>query len=658
MKLKGKPFLLLLYTIASILYLETVLRLKTASDGFFSQGVGLTVLFALPFALAVFLLCSLFTPGTNRRLAIAFFALFSFLFSSQLMYNITFRTYYSIDFFGMAGEATDFWRETLLIVARNFHWVLAFFAPLIVLVVWGKKWFEFDRIRWQPRTALAVVLVLIQVASVTMVYAGTREPFSPYDLYFQRNYPNLSVERLGLLTTMRLNSQRVATGWTPVLDIPPTSEQPIFPPGKDKERFVPGQVEYNIMDINFKDLYAAETDEVIASMHRYFASVQPTAKNEYTGIYEGYNLIFITGEAFSHLAVHEEVTPTLYKMVHEGYHFTNFYTPVWGASTTDGEYVACTGLIPKSGVRSFPRSHENYLPFVMGNQLARLGYKTMAYHNHTHSYYRRHLSHPNMGYDYKGIGSGLVMTNIWPRSDLEMMEITVPEYIDNEPFHAYYMTVSGHLEYNFFGHAIARRNRHLVEHLPYSDAVRAYLAANIELDKALEHLLNELEEAGIADRTLIVLSSDHWPYGLRDEEIDELAGHYVERHFELHRNALIIYTPGMEPETIEQPASSLDIIPTISNLLGLEFDSRLLMGRDIFSDADPLVIYRCGSFITDKGRYNAQTNKFYPAEHMPANWDYTEYVEEVSAEVNRKFYFSALILDHDYYRILFPDGRP
>lgn len=658
MQKRSKPYALLLYTMGSLLYLETVLRLKTVSGGFFSQGVGLTVLFALPFALMIFLLASMFTPRTNRRVAISLFSLVCFIFSSQLIYNIIFRTYYSIFSAGMAGQAVDYWRETSIIVAKNIHWVLIIFLPLILMLAQGKKWFSFGRIKWQPRTVLAVILVLVQVAGVTMVYAGTREPFSPYDLYFQRNYPNLSVERLGLLTTMRLDSQRLATGWTPVLEAPPASDQPVFPPGKDKERFLPSQVDYNIMEINFKDLYAAETDEIIANMHRYFASVQPTAKNEYTGIYEGYNLIFITGEAFSHLAVHEEVTPTLYKMVHEGYHFKNFYTQVWGVSTSDGEYVACTGLIPKSGVWSFYRSSENYLPFVMGNQLGRLGYRTVAYHNHTYTYYRRHLSHPNMGYDYKGIGNGLVMTNIWPRSDLEMMEITVPEYIGDEPFHAYYMTVSGHLLYNFTGHAIARRNRHLVEHLPYSEVVRAYLAANIELDKALEHLLNELEEAGVADRTLIVLSSDHYPYGLENEEIDELTGHYVERHFELHRNALIIYTPGMEPETIEKPASSLDIIPTISNLLGLEFDSRLLMGRDIFSDADPLVIYACGSFITDKGRYNAKIDKFYPAEHMPPDWDYAQYVEEISAEISRKFYFSALILDHDYYRILFPDGRP
>jgi len=168
-------------------------------------------------------------------------------------------------------------------------------------------------------------------------------------------------------------------------------------------------------------------------MHKYFESVQPTAKNKYTGIYKGYNLILITAESFSPYAVRKDVTPTLYKMVHEGFNFTNFYNPLWGVSTSDGEYVALTSLIPKSGVWSFEKSGSIYLPFVMGNQLKKLDYKTVAYHNHFYTYYSRDISHPNMGYDYKAVGHGLKMKRVWPESDLEMLEKTIPEYINNQP---------------------------------------------------------------------------------------------------------------------------------------------------------------------------------------------------------------------------------
>ena len=283
----------------------------------------------------------------------------------------------------------------------------------------------------------------------------------------------------------------------------------------------------------------------------------------------------------------------------------------------------------------------------MGNQLKKLNYKTVAYHNHTYTYYKRHISHPNMGYEYKGVGNGLNVKKTWPESDIEMMEKTVPEYINSQPFHAYYMTVSGHMQYNFSGNYIALKNKKYVEDLPYSEPCRAYIACQIELDRAMQYLLNQLEKAGIADKTLIAISADHYPYGLENEEIDELAGHHVETNFELYKSPFILYTKGMEPITIDQPCSSLDIIPTLSNMLGLEYDSRLLMGRDIFSDSEPLVIFLNNSFITDKGCYNSKTGEFTPNEGAEID---DGYVKNISEIIKNKFNYSAKILETDYYR--------
>ena len=329
---------------------------------------------------------------------------------------------------------------------------------------------------------------------------------------------------------MRLDIQRHLTGWTPSLNTvtpEPNDQNPI----EEEE----DPIEYNVMDIDFDKLISEETDEEIIKMHKYFRDVQPTPMNDYTGKFQGYNLIMITAEGFSPYAIHQEATPTLYKMVHEGYHFTNFYNPIWEVSTSDGEYVACTGLIPKSGVWSFYESGSNKMPFVMGNQLKKLGYKTIAYHNHTYNYYKRHVSHPNMGYEYKGVGNGLKVKKVWPASDLEMLENTIPEYIDEHPFHAYYMTVSGHLRYTFTGNSMAAKNREVVKDLPYSENAKAYIATQVELDRAMRHLLDQLEKAGIADRTLIAISADHYPYGLAEHEINELAGHEVEKNFELYK---------------------------------------------------------------------------------------------------------------------------
>jgi hypothetical protein len=75
------------------------------------------------------------------------------------------------------------------------------------------------------------------------------------------------------------------------------------------------------------------------------------------------------------------------------------------------------------------------------------------------------------------------------------------------------------------------------------------------------------------------------------------------------------------------------------------------MGRDILSDAEPLVIFSNRSFITDKGRYNAETKKFTPNDGVEVGKDY---VKGISALVNSKFYYSAKILDTDYYSKVLP----
>ena len=186
---------------------------------------------------------------------------------------------------------------------------------------------------------------------------------------------------------------------------------------------------------------------------------------------------------------------------------------------------------------------------------------------------------------------------------------------------------------------------------PYTDAGKAYIACQVEFDRAMEHLLEKLEERGIADKTLIAISSDHYPYGLEKEEIDDLAGHEVEENFELYKSTFILYTQNMDSERVDKPCSSLDIIPTLSNLLGLEYDSRLLMGRDIFSDSEPLVIFSNRSFITDKGKYNSQTGEFIPHDNVKQMDD--SYIRKISNLINTKFYFSAKILDNDYYNIVF-----
>ncbi len=241
-------------------------------------------------------------------------------------------------------------------------------------------------------------------------------------------------------------------------------------------------------------------------------------------------------------------------------------------------------------------------------------------------------------------------TSRWPNSDYEMMQVTMDDYINNEKFLAYYMTVSGHLNYTLDGNAMVYKNWDLVKDLPYSHKAKSYIAANIELDKAIGEILSRLEQAGKLEDTVIVLSGDHYPYGLTLNEINEISTYERDDTFEKYHMPLLIWSGSMkEPIKVEKVGSSLDVLPTVLNLFGIEYDSRLLMGRDILSDEGNIVIFSDRSFITDKGRYNAVTEEFIPNEGVEVE---EGYVENINAIIYNKYKMSRLILEKDYYNVL------
>ena len=643
-----RPWLWLLWLPLSLLWLEGVVHVY-AFHSLWGRCLIYIPLFSIAIGLVLDFICCMFKPMTCRRLAVVLLFLCTFWYMVQTVYfnvSTTFLTLYSVG--TGAGPITQFWREILLGILQSFPVLLLEAVPAVLMVWKGRRSFPGAESSKRLCRLLFTGAAGFHVIAFLLILLPLGGLMSPRFLYQDSFIPELTVSNFGVLTTLRLDAQQLLfdKNQEPPEELAPDpNTAPVFVPAPE-----PAPREYNVMDIDFEALAAAESDSILSTAHSYFGSREATAKNQYTGMFEGKNLIFITAESFSPYAVDQELTPTLYKLTHSGFLFQNFYTPLWWVSTSDGEYANCQSLIPKAGVWSMSQSGANTLPFTLGNQFRRLGYDTYAYHNHFWDYYDRNISHPNMGYDYKGRDHGLEVSDLFPESDLEMMELSIPEYLDQTPFHVYYMTVSGHMNYTFVGNDMAAKHQQAVEHLDYSEETLAYLACNIELDLALEYLLDQLEQAGILEDTVICLTPDHYPYGLSKDCIDELAGHVVEDNFELYRSTLILWSGDMDKTiTVNKPCSSLDILPTLSNLFGLEYDSRLLMGRDILSDSEGLVVFSNRSFITEHGHYNARTDEFtpYDDEAVPES-----YAQAIMTQVNDMFYYSAVVLQYDYYSTL------
>jgi len=655
----AKTWLIFIFAFTYVLY-DEILFTVGLNTGFSVYKL----LFSLAFGALIF-----FVSMIPKNKKAAFYSgavvalIYNTVYISQFVYWDIFATPYFINSLSGTGAAMEFFSVALNSFLSNWPVTIFFCLQIItVFTVFRMLFYSWEKPKKMIRRSLIVFLAFILSAFlVPSTFASGINQAGYYILYEHVAVP--SAKTFGVLPSMLLDIKFNTFGISEEYSLPETpAETPaetLKPETEaaEEEVVIPEEEEIvyrqNIMDIAF-DL--EEENETLADMNAYFSMRTGTTQNEYTGMFEGKNLILITAEGFSSSLIDPEVTPTLYKLSTEGFVFENFYTPIWNVSTSDGEYVATTGLIPKSGVWSYTEIADNYMPFAFGNQFEKEGYPdTLAFHNHTYTYYNRDKSYPAMGYDYFAKGNGLDVEDVRPESDVEMMELSVPKYINEDSFHVYYLTVSGHLEYNYSGNTMAYRNRELAESydLGFSPNVTAYIACQLELEKAMTYLLDELEKAGQLENTVIALSADHYPYGLTVEEYAELMGREsLDETFELYENGFILWSGDMEePVYVDKYCSSLDIAPTLSNLFGLEYDSRLYMGSDIMAEDYPgLVVFMDRSYITDKFMYDASDGSVFPLtdEDIPS-----ELVDAKTLEVAQMFKYSAAIIDNDYYSYIF-----
>ena len=495
---------------------------------------------------------------------------------------------------------------------------------------------------------------------------------TPEKLYYLDENLELQEERLGLLTMLRLDI--IHTLFPDTVAVPDISQIPEEAEPEPAEP-IPDPVDRSphVMDVDLDSLSESSNSKV-AWLASYMNTVKPTKKNDYTGMFNGYNVVFLSLEAFSGAAISEELTPTLYKLSNECFVFNNFYTPLYYGSTNAGECQNLLGLYPKQGspmsLQESGRLGTNCY-FSLGPQLSKLGYHNIGFHNGWEMYDRAETM-GNLGYnDWYYLAKGLKAEKTasgnykWPQRDTFMIENTLDMYVnDSVPFNAYYMTISGHTPYSWSWVALQYKDE--LADYDWSSTTKAYVATVMEVDRALAALLKGLEEAGQLDRTLIVAVADHIPYtGV--EILGELTGNNYgtsdmarncnERYLdtEVYRNTLIMWTGSMKEKVeINKVCTQVDILPTVLNLLGLEYDSRMLPGTDMLSSDPGLVIFYSKSWRSDNGLYNSFTQEFTQREGLHMSDEAIQaYVDKMNKIVECKRDMTQLILQTDFYDLVF-----
>lgn len=646
-----------LFITAAVTFDEGMLHWWTASGLQLSRLV--TVLaFSVSFGLlAGWLLSLLSGPQRAKRTAVAAAAVLAVLYFGMYVIFDTYQEFLTPGTIisGAGGVASDFLMIALTAVLRNL-WRLGVLA--VPVIAYGLLALPTAPPR-RGGAALAAACAAAYLLTLGAVRFGANGSLLGGVYRFDS-----AVRTFGLNMGIMLEAVHSLSAKTDQPEFLPTQPELTSPSETAAETTPPVVYAPQTLSVDFEALAQAETGKGIRTLHDYVAGQKGASKNEYTGLFAGKNLIFITAEAFSLQLIDPLRTPTLYRLANEGIRFEEYYQPAWGGSTTAGEFSNLLGLVPVGGGKCMDEALEQDLFFTVGAQLQKRGYHSTAYHNHSYTYYNRDETHTRLGYDsFIAMGNGMeagVKRNV-PESDLEMMEFTAEQYLEKQPFSIYYMTMSGHALYSRGGNAMSRKNYHRVENLDVPETIKCYHAANLELEDAMAYLVQRLEAAGIAEDTVIVLAPDHYPYALEKSSawgneknyLKDLYGTDRIDCFTRDRSALIVWCGSLEGENIvvEEPVYSLDILPTLLNLFGIPYESRLLVGRDVFSDTQPLVLWPDRSWRTECAFYNAASGQFTQSPGAAVDADYRK---QIDALVTNKITYCEGVCKHNYFNVLAP----
>lgn len=407
-------------------------------------------------------------------------------------------------------------------------------------------------------------------------------------------------------------------------------------------------------DTAWQNLNNNEANIDYKTLNNYFMSRNITDKNEYTGMFEGKNLIVIMMESVNNILLDENIYPNFAKLYKNGWYWENAYSPRNSCSTGNNEmtgmvslysiYRTCTANVYMNN------KYEESIFGLFNNK----GYTTTSYHDYTEKYYYRSTIHKNMGSSkYYGVSDlGISYNNEykeWP-SDVLLMDKSSEIFTQNSPFMAWITTVSPHQPY-YADSELSKIYYDSFANTGYPSNVKRYMSKLKVLDDSLGEILKILEEKGILDDTVIVLYADHYPYGLTNSDISKVLGDGINKYNEVDRTPFVIYNSKMTPKTYSEYTSYVNVLPTVANLFNLDYDPRLYMGTDLLSSSyQNRVVFADGSWQTPVGFYYASTGRMsYFNDDRYTN----DEIVNINTDVDNMIKYSNLAIKTNYFEHLF-----
>ncbi len=646
--------------VLSFLELELIFRLIDNLP--IINVVSIRIVLGLSIIALLFSFIFAFLPKiVNKILNLVLVLTFTIYGIAELGFNNFIGVYASISTNSQLGAVSGYIGEFISSFKYSFYLLVIPFVLLLIYYLFvEKRWvLDMPKLKITKRVVFLKTIPVFILIILSMLYYGTLKvtfmqdklsSSTSYDLFLKPTNANLVVREFGFI------------GYS-FLDI--------------KEYFFPGDFVSSInVDINSlaseasvsehitidNDLWLkiidTETDEELNSLNSYFISNTVTTTNDYTGLFAGKNLIVIMVESANDIIFNEEYYPNIAKLVANGYTFTNNYSPRNVCSTGNNEMGGMISLYSINNNCTVNVYKNNTYFESIFNLFNNAGYVTNSFHDYYDWYYNRNTIHKNMGsgtfYDAVTLGINFSYTygayDTWA-SDEELMEKyleILDERDEDEPFMSFITTVTSHQPFS----TSSNYGDMYMDLFPsnYPTDLKRYMSKLKVVDNAIGILLEGLESRGILDDTVIVLYGDHYPYAIDTDSLNLALDYDTSVDKNADQTPLIIYNSSLEATEFSDYTSYVDILPTVANLFDLEFDSRLYMGTDIFSDEhESLVIFIDGSWKNEIAFYNASTSEI----HYYTQKVYSdEEILAINTRVQLKLEMSGLAIKRNYFSYL------
>ena len=367
--------------------------------------------------------------------------------------------------------------------------------------------------------------------------------------------------------------------------------------------------------------------------------------NSNTGIFKGKNIIMVQLEGMDSWLINKNDTPTLYSMINNGYNFTNHYSYyTGGGSTFNSEFAVNTGFItPLSYSKNAYTFNKNSFPYSLANLLKEEGYSVNAFHMNDGEYYSRKVNYLNWGYDnYYGLKDDPVYDDDSYQLDRELVlnekfnellfkqEGKFMHYIISYSNHTPFTNTKGvcKMLYNLDKEKLLLDNPELeIEDVEMTEEECVRRQAQ-ETDYMMQLLIEKLKENELLNDTVFVVFADHYLYTIEDKTI--LDKYKNTSNNLINNTPFFIWSPNTKKININKPTSQLNILPTVLNLFGIEYNPNNYITQDALSKN-----YNGVVFFSDYSWYDGNVyvsdgvitnNKTLSQEQIEIKNDYVSYV--------------------------------